>query len=146
MQAPSLQLRLGGMLVGVGIVGLVLTVLDIVPAEPGTAAAVSMFLVIMGLVFYFPTLLSDDSGATSTMRVAVLMVISLFVVLTLKVGWDADSLQSLALDPSWTWVLAAALGGKAFQAFAENTGGNSDGGSSEANPARKDPKDKSGGK
>jgi hypothetical protein len=54
------------------------------------------------------------------MRVAVLKVISLFVVLTIKAGWAAKSLADLQLQQTWVWVLAAALGGKAFQSFAEN--------------------------
>jgi len=93
----------------------------------GSIAAVGMFIVIVGMVFFFPTLLAGDGGATSTMRVAVLLVVSLFVVLTINVGWGAPSLEKLKLDPNWTWVLAAALGGKAFQSFAEHASPGTDG-------------------
>lgn len=115
--------RLGLFLIGLGalaLAGAVLSPLLGGSTETGGVAAVGMFLVILGLVFYFPSLLNDDTGATSTMRVAVLMVVSLFVVLTLKAGWGADTLEKLKLQDSWVWVLAAALGGKAFQSFAEN--------------------------
>ena len=117
---PTNQERLGALLVLAGLVGLVLTIFDIVPSEPGAAAAVSMFLVMLGLVFTFPSMLTDDTGLTSTMRVAVFMIVSLFVVLTIKAGWGATSLEELVLPSSWSWVLAAALGGKAAQSFAEN--------------------------
>jgi xanthine/uracil permease len=122
MPSTSRQVRVGALLIFMGLVGFVLTVLDWVPADQGAAAAISMFLVIMGLVFYFPTLLDDGAGQTSSMRVMVLMIVSLFVILTLKVGWGADSLEDLVLSDSWIWVLAAALGGKAAQSYAENMG------------------------
>lgn len=138
MPLSSRQERLGALLVFVGLVGLIFAALDIVPADPGSAAAVSMFLVIMGLVFYFPTLLDGDGGQTSTMRVAVLMIVSLFVVLTLKAGWGAESLEDLALSDSWIWVLGAALGGKAAQSFAENAGGEGKGTTDAAKLSRKD--------
>jgi hypothetical protein len=93
-------------------------------ASAGGIAAAGLFIVILGLAFNFPTLLQDDTGATSTMRVVVLMVVSLFVVLTTKAGWSATGVSALDLPANWVWVLAAALGGKAFQSFAENgTGG-----------------------
>jgi hypothetical protein len=54
------------------------------------------------------------------MRVAVLMIVGLFVVLTAKAGWGAPDLAHLDLQKQWAWVLAAALGGKAAQSLAEN--------------------------
>ncbi len=134
MRSTSRQQQMGALLIFVGLVGFVLAALDIAPADPGAAAAVSMFLVIMGLVFYFPSLLSDDTGQTSTMRVTVLMIVLLYVVVTLKVGWGAASLDELTLSESWIWVLAAALGGKAAQSFAENAGSN---GIARPGPAKK---------
>lgn len=119
MPSPS---RLGAGLILVGLAGFILTVFDLIPAEPGAGAAVSLFLVLVGLVFHFPTLLSDDTDRTSTMRVSVLMIVSVFLLLTLKVGWGATTLEELHLSESWIWVLAAAMGGKAFQSFAENAG------------------------
>ena len=117
--------RLGQFLVALGVVGLAWAAIETVVSGStygGGVAAVGLFLVILGLVFWFPTLLSDDTGATSTMRVAVLMVVALFVVLTTKAGWGAPDLEHLKLPETWVWVLAAALGGKAFQSFAESSG------------------------
>jgi hypothetical protein len=118
--------RLGFLLVGLGAAALVWAGVQwqlTGDVRGGGLAASGLFLVILGFVFLFPTMLTDDTGATSTMRVAVFMVVSLFVVLTTKAGWAATSLADLKLQDSWVWVLGAALGGKAFQSFAENTTG-----------------------
>jgi hypothetical protein len=117
--------RLGPFLVALGTLALAWAGVEslIQPAfNAGGIAATGLFIVILGLVLLFPTLLSDDTGQTSTMRVCVLMVVSLFVVLTVKAGWGAPDLEHLKLQDSWVWVLAAAFGGKAFQSFAENGG------------------------
>lgn len=88
--------------------------------------AAALFLVIVGLVIRFPALLTDgtvtDAGvpAVSTMRISVLLIVSVFAIL--KAGWAAPTLEGLKIDPSWAWVLGAALGGKAVQSFAEWTG------------------------
>jgi hypothetical protein len=122
----GLMQRLGLLLVALGAVGLVGAGVMALPrwgADAGGLAAGGMFLVILGLVFFYPTMLEDDTHSTSTMRVAVLMVVSLFVVLTVKAGWSARGLDDLRLHQEWVWVLASALGGKAFQSFAENTPG-----------------------
>jgi len=116
--------RLGQFLVPIGVAGLVGAALQSWLGQTdkgGSIAAVGLFLVILGLVFLYPKMLEDDTHATSTMRVAVLMIVSLFVILTIKAGWVAPDLEHLKVQDSWAWVLAAALGGKAFQSFAENT-------------------------
>jgi hypothetical protein len=115
--------RVGSFMVLLGVLGLAgAGVLSAVaPAiNAGGTAAVGLFLIILGLVYSFPSLLTDDTGATSTMRVAVLMIVALFVVLTTKAGWGATDLAHLDLQKQWAWVLAAALGGKAAQSLAEN--------------------------
>ncbi len=94
----------------------------------GAIVAACVFAVIVGLVLCYPTLLQDGSAtaadvpAMSSMRAAILLIVSVFALVTLKAGWGASSLEALKLDPSWAWILAAALGGKAFQSFAEATG------------------------
>jgi len=118
MGSLTIQQRLGALLIAAGLAGLVYTAFR--SLQDGGTPAISLFLVIIGLIFYFPTLLEGDLGTTSTMRVAVLMLVSLFIILTVKVGWHETSLASLKLDPNWVWVLAAALGGKAAQSFSEN--------------------------
>ena len=116
--------RLGLFLIALGAAGLVAAGAlseTVGHTAGGGLAAGGLFLVILGLIFFFPTMLEDDTHATSTMRVAVLLVVSLFAVLTVKAGWGAEGLADLKLQQEWAWVLAAALGGKAFQSFAENT-------------------------
>lgn len=87
---------------------------------PGDLPAVAMFLFLIGLVFYFPDLLKEDTaGAGSSMRVAVLMVVSVFVLLTLKAGWAVSNLEELKIDQSWAWLIGVTLGAKTAQSFAE---------------------------
>ena len=91
----------------------------------GALPACALVLVLFGFALRFPTLLqdgtaSDAGGNMSTMRIAVLMIVSVFALMTVKVGWGATALGDLRIDSSWAWVLAAALGGKAAQSFAEN--------------------------
>jgi hypothetical protein len=123
MDSPTLSIRLGAWLIAIGIVGFVVAMLGhwaIGGTIPGEVPAISLFLVIVGLVFYLPDLLKDDTHATSTMRVVVLMITSVFVILTLKAGWTTNNLSDLKIDSSWAWVLAAALGGKVLQSFSES--------------------------
>jgi hypothetical protein len=115
----------GIILIAVGVFGLVLAAgLRFIQGflVPGDLPAVAMFLLLVGLVFYFPDLLQDGSGGGSSMRVAVLMVVSVFVILTLKAGWTVTNLEELKIDPSWAWVLGVAFGAKMGQSFAEALG------------------------
>ncbi len=114
---------MGPLLVVAGVVGLAWAGIRAADTNAGGIAAVSLLLVILGFVFYFPSLLDDDTHQTSTMRVVVLLVVSLFMVLTMKAGWEAHSLADLQLQEKWVWVLVAALGGKAAQSFSENQDG-----------------------
>ena len=50
---------------------------------------------------------------------AFILAVSVFVLVTIKVGWGTPNLVELKIDTSWAWILAAALGGKAAQSFAE---------------------------
>jgi hypothetical protein len=67
------------------------------------------------------TLTEDGKPSTSTMRVVVLFVVSMFLVLTVKAGWHANALSELQIDQSWAWILGVVLGGKAVQSFGENS-------------------------
>jgi hypothetical protein len=124
--APTTR-RLGAVLAAGGSIALVVAAV-LGRGATGAIVSASFFAVIVGLVLLFPTLLQDgtktESGApsVSSMRVATLMVVSTFALATLKAGWGASKLSELQLDPTWAWVLAAALGGKAFQSFAEANG------------------------
>jgi hypothetical protein len=117
--------KIGAGLVALGVVGLSAAALARVfwgCLVPGDLPAVSMFLLLIGLVFWFPDLVKDGGGGNSSMRVAVLMIVSLFLILTLKAGWEATKLDELKIDPSWAWVLGVAFGAKMGQSFAEALG------------------------
>jgi len=91
----------------------------------GTLPAISLVVALLGFALRFPTLLQDGStdsnnqGNVSTMRLSVLGLIVTFLLVTVKAGWDTPKLADLRIDPSWAWILAATLGGKAAQSFAE---------------------------
>lgn len=110
---------IGTVLIISGVVGLVITMFTRW-GQDGGIPAISLFFIIIGLVFYSPTLLMDDTGATSTMRVSMLFIISTFVLLTVKAGWGSNSLKDLVIDQSWILVLSAGLGGKVLQSYTEN--------------------------
>jgi hypothetical protein len=121
---PTLR-RFGGLLTGGGAVALVAASIFAKADAAGSIVSACLFAVIVGLVLLNPTMLQDgtktDAGepAVSSMRVAILLVVSTFTLVTVKAGWAAAGVADLKLDPSWAWVLAAALGGKAAQSFAE---------------------------
>jgi hypothetical protein len=122
--AEATPTRMADVLIGAGSIA-ILVVGVAGHASQGGAIAAGLFVVVVGLVIRYPTLLQDgsqtDSGtpAVSTMRVAVLLVVSIFAMLTIKAGWGTPGLDALKIDPSWAWILGAALGGKAAQSFAE---------------------------
>ncbi|MDP2886257.1 MAG: hypothetical protein Q8P51_14680 [Ignavibacteria bacterium] len=116
------QETMGIILITIGVIGLgVAAGLRFIEGllVPGDLPAVAMFFLLIGLVFYFPDLLKEASGAGSSMRVAVLMVVSLFVILTLKAGWTVTNLEELKIDQSWAWLIGVTLGAKMGQSFAE---------------------------
>jgi hypothetical protein len=94
----------------------------------GSLPACALLLTLLGFAARFPGVLQDGTtnaageGNVSAMRVAVLMIVCVFSLVTVKAGWSTATLADLKIDPSWAWVLAAALGGKAAQSFAENAG------------------------
>jgi len=89
---------------------------------PGEAPACAMVMLMVGLTLVKPSLVlsKDDSQQVSAMRIAVLLVVGVFTLLTVKSGWSCTSLEQLKLDSSWAWVVIAALGGKAAQSFSES--------------------------
>jgi hypothetical protein len=112
-------------LIVVGVIGLSAAALLRVfwgSVVPGDLPAVSMFFLLIGLMFWFPDLIKDGGGGNSSIRVAVLMVVSLFTILTLKAGWTVADIAELKIDSSWAWVLGVAFGAKMGQSFAEALG------------------------
>ena len=53
------------------------------------------------------------------MRVVVLIVVLVFAVVYIKLGWIAGSFEQFTIDTSWIYILGLAFGSKAFQKFAE---------------------------
>jgi hypothetical protein len=91
----------------------------------GAIVAAAVFMVIIGLAVRFPTMLQDGSVTDenrpcySTMRVVVLLVVSAFVMLTIKASWATAGLDALKIDRSWALVLGVVLGGKVAQGMVE---------------------------
>lgn len=84
-------------------------------------ASVGFFLMLLGMAFYFPDMLKDETkGSISTMRVIIFMIVSVFVLLAVKAGWSAKSIKDLELDATWGYILLAALGSKAVQSLGES--------------------------
>jgi hypothetical protein len=128
--APKLQ-RLGVLFAVVGTAGLftaafwplVTALRGARSTAPGDIPAVSIMLLILAFATWFPSLLTDGSGeGYSTMRVAVLAIVCVFCMLTVKVGWSAERLDQLDITTSWWQLLTIALGGKVAQSFAEAWG------------------------
>lgn len=87
----------------------------------GTFVAIGFFFIMMGIALLFPGMLrSDSKGGLSTMRIAVFMVVSVFVFLCIKIGWSCQSFSNFKLDSTWGYIIAAALGSKAVQSLGEN--------------------------
>jgi hypothetical protein len=93
-------------------------------SAPGDIPAASLVLLLLGFAACFPSLLTDGSGeGYSTMRVAVLAIVCVFCLVTVKAGWSAQGAGELTVTDSWWHVLTVALGGKVAQAFAEKWNG-----------------------
>jgi hypothetical protein len=88
--------------------------------ESGGLPAVSLVFIILGLSFYFPSLLEAKEGTLSTMRVIVLAVVLVFVLTYVKLAWTVESLEELKIDNNWVYILGLAFGAKAIQRYAED--------------------------
>ncbi|BAU55660.1 hypothetical protein [Mucilaginibacter gotjawali] len=83
--------------------------------------SIGFLLAMLGMAFFFPDLLkSKRDGTTSSMRMAVFMIVAVFVFLVVKISWTCPSLKDFQLDSTWAYVIAAALGAKTVQSFSEN--------------------------
>ena len=114
---------LGTLLILIGVAGFITTaiysLIDMEKVTNGTIPAVSFVVLIIGLVFYFPSLLEEGKGEISTMRVVVLIVVLVFAAVYIKLGWVAGSFEEFIIDTSWIYILGLAFGAKAVQKFAE---------------------------
>jgi predicted MFS family arabinose efflux permease len=124
--STQFQQGMGVLLVGLGALGFgaceLSTFLKGNEPIPGEVPAISLFMFIMGLAFFFPSMLRDGSSSdsgVSTMRVVVLLLISVFALLCIRNGWGNDK---FTLDVYWVWIVAIAVGGKAGQSAVERLG------------------------
>src|ERR1044071_8149877 len=90
------QKKIGVAMISTGLLGFLITVIasgfdGTHFPDNGGVPAVSIFFVMIGMAFYFPDLLQGPCGGMSTMRMIVFMVIVVFVVLTIKIGWTTHS-------------------------------------------------------
>jgi hypothetical protein len=95
-------------------------------SAPGEVPASAMVLLMVALTLINPSLVysKDDGQQLSAMRLAVLVIVGVFTLLTVKASWlTATKATDLKLDNSWVWIVIAALGGKAAQSFSESFGG-----------------------
>lgn len=90
-------------------------------ADVGGKVSFGFFLIMLGMPFFFPDMLKGGENFSS-MRLVVFMIISVFVIITIKLGWSVTELSKFQIDGSWKYIIGLALGGKAAQSFAENLG------------------------
>jgi hypothetical protein len=113
----------GRALIMIGAVGFmtsaVLSFTDYSGLDEGALPAASFFLILIGMVFHFPTLLEEAKGEISTMRVIVFAVVMVFCVVHLKIGWNAGSFKDFEIDNTWIYIIGLAFGSKVFQKFSE---------------------------
>ena len=118
------QKKIGVAMISTGLLGFLITVIasgfdGTHFPDNGGVPAVSIFFVMIGMAFYFPDLLQGPCGGMSTMRMIVFMVIVVFVVLTIKIGWTTHSFDEFRLDSTWVYILGLAFGSKVAQQFSE---------------------------
>ncbi|HET9136796.1 MAG TPA: hypothetical protein VFO76_09170 [Candidatus Kapabacteria bacterium] len=118
--------KLGSILIYTGIAGFVAAVIvsftQYSGLDQGAIPAASVFFILIGMCFLFPTMLSEgdtDNAPVSTMRVIVFSIVMVFVIIYIKIGWNAGSFEDFTIDKSWIYILGLALGGKTMQKFAE---------------------------
>ena len=113
----------GRYLIIAGVVGLILgAILSFTiysGIDRGAVAAVSFLFIMIGMCFYFPSLLEESKGEISTMRVVVFAVVMVFVFIYVKIGWNASTFEEFTIDSTWVYILGIAFGSKAIQKFAE---------------------------
>lgn len=117
---------LGLWVIILGVIGLIaaISINFIQPVKEldnGAIPACSFFFIMLGVAFCFPEMLQDETKALSTMRVVVFMVVSVFCIITVKLGWTMSSFEQFTIDKAWIYILGLAFGSKVFQSFSENS-------------------------
>lgn len=85
----------------------------------GSIPAIGFLIIMLGIALLFPDMLRGSTKSISSMRVAVLMVVSVFVVMVIKAGWNSTSLKDIEIDNTWAYIIGIALGSKAAQTVVE---------------------------
>ena len=87
--------------------------------DQGAIPAGSFLSVLLGMAFHFPSMLEDNTGGVSTMRIIVFAVVMVFCVIYLKIGWTVGNFEQFTIDKTWIYILGLAFGSKVFQRFSE---------------------------
>ncbi len=120
----TLAEKFGRTLIAIGAIGFlasaILSFTEYSGLDQGALPAASFFLILIGMVFHFPTLLQEAKGEISTMRVIVFAVVMVFSVVHLKIGWNAGTFKDFQIDNTWVYILGLAFGSKVFQKFNED--------------------------
>ena len=116
--------KIGKILIIAGLLGLFLAVVQsftpYADLDQGALPAASFLGIMLGMCFYFPTMLEDGNGQVSTMRIIVFAVVMVFCVIYLKIGWSIRNFEVFTIDKTWIYILGLAFGSKVFQKFAED--------------------------
>jgi predicted membrane channel-forming protein YqfA (hemolysin III family) len=119
----TLGQKFGGTIIALGmlgfIAGTIISFTDFSGLDEGALPATSFFLIIVGMAFTFPSMLEEAKGEVSTMRIVVFVVVMVFAVVHLKIGWNAGTFKDFQIDQTWVYILGLAFGSKAFQKFSE---------------------------
>jgi hypothetical protein len=86
----------------------------------GEEISICFFIIMLGISLAYPSLMKDQTGGISTMRVVVFMVTNVICILFLKIGWSLDSLSEMGLDSYWVGIIAFVFGAKASQTYFES--------------------------
>jgi len=108
--------------IGIAFVGFVLSVyfeiFNPTFKNVGVVPAVSFIFLILGIMFYFPSMLKDSGdNSNSSMRIGILIIVLMFAFVHIKMIWNSEV---LVIDSSWTYILGIVFTGKALQKYSEN--------------------------
>ena len=87
--------------------------------EAGGRIALLFFIIMLGFVMMFPSFLTEDGSMMSTMRLISFIIVIVFAMAVIKIGWKADSFDKLKVDATWIGLIGFAFGAKATQKFFE---------------------------
>src|SRR5256885_14482082 len=103
------QKTIGAILIGAGVIGFLAAAIMSFTIYSGLDAGgipgASIVFMMIGMCFYFPTLLEESPGQISTMRVVTFSVVLVFTLIYVKLGWNAGSFDEFKIDPTWVYIL-----------------------------------------